>query len=120
MLARSGLSAISLISGSSWAVAGLPICQALGQLLQRQSASRSYAEKAKQGNQWHWMVSQGHKINPCNSMLHPAVKEAGILPEGSEEVPVQIAYTPKSHCFGCGEFPAIDSSNSGCASLQSD
>jgi hypothetical protein len=45
---------------------------------------------------------QGHKINPCNSMLHPAVTEAGILPEGKEEVAVQAAYTPKSHCFGCG------------------
>jgi hypothetical protein len=35
--------------------------------------------------------------------LHPAVKEAGILPEGGEEIAVQVAYTPKSQCFGCGE-----------------
>lgn len=35
-------------------------------------------------------------------MLHPAVKEAGILPEGEEEIAVQVAYTPKSQCFGCG------------------
>jgi hypothetical protein len=42
------------------------------------------------------------QINPCNSMLHPAV-EAGIPPEGGEELSVQQAYTPKSQCFGCGE-----------------
>ncbi len=57
------------------------------------------------GEQWHWMVSQGHHINPCNSLLHPAVKEAGIMPdEGATELPVQAAYTPQSTCFGCGEF----------------
>jgi hypothetical protein len=65
-------------------------------------------EQEQQGNQWHWMVSQGHKINPCNSMLHPAVKEAGILPEGEEEIAVQVAYTPKSQCFGCGKISQQD------------
>lgn len=40
--------------------------------------------------------------NPCNSVLHPAV-EAGVEPEGEEEIPIQEAYTPKSKCFGCGE-----------------
>lgn len=103
MLARCGRSVLPLLYESSWGAAGLPLCQALAQIVQQASSTRGYGEKAKQGSQWHWMVSQGHKINPCNSMLHPAVKEAGILPEGSEEVPVQMAYTPKSHCFGCGE-----------------
>lgn len=42
------------------------------------------------------------QINPCNSPLHPAV-QAGIQPEGGEELSVQSAYTPKSQCFGCGE-----------------
>lgn len=67
-------------------------------------STRQFAGQGKEqqpGSQWHWMVSQGHKINPCNSLLHPAV-EAGIQPEGAEEVPVQTAYTPKSQCFGCG------------------
>lgn len=51
------------------------------------------------------MKEQGHKINPCNSDLHPAA-EAGIKPEGEEELPVQEAYTPQSTCWGCG--PAAD------------
>jgi hypothetical protein len=46
------------------------------------------------------------QINPCNSLLHPAV-EAGIQPEGAEEVAVQTAYTPKSQCFGCGETQVL-------------
>eukprot|EP00882_Tetradesmus_deserticola_P018066 GHRQ01019389.1.p1 GENE.GHRQ01019389.1~~GHRQ01019389.1.p1 ORF type:complete len:167 (+),score=13.37 GHRQ01019389.1:342-842(+) len=67
------------------------------------TAMRTYGDAAAMGGkQWHWMVSQGHQINPCNSKLHPAVTEAGIQPEGGEEVAVQVAYTPKSHCFGCG------------------
>ncbi len=41
-------------------------------------------------------------INPCNSALHPAVRDAKIRPEGSE-VPIQQAYGGESHCFGCGE-----------------
>lgn len=45
--------------------------------------------------------------------LHPAVKEAGILPEDGEEIAVQVAYTPKSHCFGCGEL-ALDCPASSC------
>lgn len=65
-------------------------------------SQRCFADKAETGSQWHWMVAQGHTINPCNSMLHPAVKEAGILPEAKEELAVQEAYTPKSTCFGCG------------------
>lgn len=47
------------------------------------------------------MQQQGHKLNPCNSPLHPAVN-AGIQPDGNEEISVQEAYTPKSACFGCG------------------
>lgn len=46
---------------------------------------------------------QGHKVNPCNSQLHPAVTEAGIAPDGSEEICIQEAYTPNSLCFGCGQ-----------------
>jgi hypothetical protein len=44
--------------------------------------------------------TQGHRINPCNSLLHPAA-EAGIAPEG-DELCVQDAYTPHSTCWGCG------------------
>ena len=33
--------------------------------------------------QWQFMKQQGHKLNPCNSLLHPAV-EAGIQPDGDE------------------------------------
>uniref|UniRef100_A0A383VQN5 Thioesterase domain-containing protein n=1 Tax=Tetradesmus obliquus TaxID=3088 RepID=A0A383VQN5_TETOB len=95
MLARCGAMGLQLCSSQIGSlVAALPsACTLL----------RRYGnEAAKDGIQWHWMVSQGHKINPCNSMLHPAVKEAGILPEDGEEIAVQVAYTPKSHCFGCG------------------
>eukprot|EP00877_Chromochloris_zofingiensis_P002939 jgi/Chrzof1/12646/Cz07g02070.t1 len=64
---------------------------------------RSFAaQRPNNGKQWEVMVEQGHKINPCNSKLHPAVKEAGILPESEEELSVQQAYTPESKCFGCG------------------
>jgi hypothetical protein len=49
------------------------------------------------------VVLHGAQINPCNSLLHPAV-QAGIQPEGAEELSVQSAYTPKSQCFGCGEW----------------
>lgn len=48
------------------------------------------------------IASQGYDVNPCRSRLHPAVTEAGIEPESSEELPVQEAYTPESSCFGCG------------------
>lgn len=104
MLARCGQSSLPLLCRSSWALAGLLSCEAVGQAVQQAAGFRYYGDKAKQGSQWHWMVSQGHKVNPCNSMLHPAVKEAGILPEGPEEIAVQVAYTPKGHCFGCGEY----------------
>lgn len=68
------------------------------------AAQRQYSSnpKLRGGTQWQWMVQQGHKINPCNSKLHPAVVEAGIEPEGEVELCVQEAYTPKSQCFGCG------------------
>lgn len=56
---------------------------------------------ASSGQQWEWMKSVGHKINPCNSKLHPAVTDAGLEP-GTPELPVQQAYTPGSTCFGCG------------------
>ena len=39
--------------------------------------------------------------NPCNSPLHPAAR-AGIKPDEEEVLSVQVAYTPKSTCFGCG------------------
>eukprot|EP00877_Chromochloris_zofingiensis_P004497 jgi/Chrzof1/14048/Cz08g22160.t1 len=68
---------------------------------------RTFAQlHRKGGSQWHVMVQQGHNINPCNSMLHPAVKEAGILPGEGEELSVQQAYDADSKCFGCG--PAHD------------
>lgn len=54
------------------------------------------------GNQWEWMKSQGHKINPCNSPLHPAVAEGLELDTSATELSVQQAYTPNSLCFGCG------------------
>lgn len=54
------------------------------------------------GNQWEWMKSQGHKINPCNSPLHPAVAEGLELDTSANELSVQQAYTPNSLCFGCG------------------
>lgn len=60
------------------------------------------ASLATNPRKWEWLVQNGHKINPCNSMLHPAVIEAGILPEGDEVTSVQQAYTPASRCFGCG------------------
>ncbi|GMH41043.1 hypothetical protein BSKO_08953 [Bryopsis sp. KO-2023] len=60
------------------------------------------ASLATDPRKWEWLAQKGHKINPCNSMLHPAVIEAGILPEGEEVTSVQQAYTPGSRCFGCG------------------
>eukprot|EP00798_Chlamydomonas_sp_ICE-L_P002806 gene2806-12681_t len=36
-------------------------------------------------SQYKFMLSQGHSINPCNSKLHPAVVEAGILPQDAED-----------------------------------
>lgn len=66
------------------------------------SSPSSSSEAAEDKARWEMMVAQGHKINPCNSMLHPAVTEAGIMPEGQQELCVQAAYTPKSQCFGCG------------------
>lgn len=53
--------------------------------------------------QWKHMASQ-YRLNPCNSPLHPAVQTGAVpTPEG-DEVPVQVAYTPESTCFGCGGF----------------
>ncbi len=54
------------------------------------------------GNQWEWMKLQGHKINPCNSPLHPAVAEGLELEQGQRQLSVQEAYTPSSLCYGCG------------------
>jgi hypothetical protein len=52
---------------------------------------------------WRVMVEKGHAVNPCNSPLHPAVAEAGILPDTSApERCLQEAYTPESTCWGCG------------------
>lgn len=55
---------------------------------------------------WELLRSQGYDVNPCNSKLHPAVTEAGIVPESDEELSVQEAYTPESDCFGCGPTAA--------------
>lgn len=54
----------------------------------------------------HTRAPQGYDVNPCRSRLHPAFTEAGIEPEGEEELPVQEAYTPESSCFGCGPAAA--------------
>lgn len=61
--------------------------------------------KDQQGSgQWRFMQQQGHVINPCSSLLHPAVVVDDIMPpDGEEERSVQEAYTPTSACFGCGE-----------------
>lgn len=57
-------------------------------------------------SQWELLRNRGHIVNPCNSPLHPAVTNAGIEPEEGEELPVQVAYTPESSCFGCGPSAA--------------
>ncbi|CAL5219195.1 g984 [Coccomyxa viridis] len=62
------------------------------------------AATSSEGQQWKWLQDRGHVVNPCNSRLHPAFS-AGMAVEG-EELSVQTAYTPDSHCFGCG--PAAD------------
>lgn len=52
---------------------------------------------------WRIMLEKGHAVNPCNSPLHPAVSEAGILPDATQpELCLQEAYTPESTCWGCG------------------
>jgi hypothetical protein len=52
---------------------------------------------------WRIMLEKGERLNPCNSPLHPAVSEAGILPDSSQpELCLQEAYTPESTCWGCG------------------
>ncbi|MEW5307262.1 MAG: hypothetical protein WDW38_002494 [Sanguina aurantia] len=55
------------------------------------------------GYLWQMSIDQGKKINPCNSALHPAVKDAGLqVSPDVEEISVQEAYTPESKCWGCG------------------
>jgi acyl-coenzyme A thioesterase PaaI-like protein len=58
--------------------------------------------KLPRGHEWKMLKLQGELINPCNSTLHPAVREAKIKPEG-EELPIQHAYGGESFCFGCGK-----------------
>lgn len=65
------------------------------------------SDSVKHNKEWEFMVAQGHNINPCNSKLHPAVTEAGILPSSDKELCVQEAYTPDSACFGCGEWSPV-------------
>eukprot|EP00879_Flechtneria_rotunda_P003509 GHRR01003739.1.p1 GENE.GHRR01003739.1~~GHRR01003739.1.p1 ORF type:complete len:255 (+),score=61.69 GHRR01003739.1:283-1047(+) len=111
MLSRFVLNALNngLCSGALGSLVIYPSSLKAAQVLQHsvkgwavQQHIRSYGDTAKTGGQWEFLVSQGHEINPCNSMLHPAVTEAGILPDGGAELAVQQAYTPKSQCFGCG------------------
>lgn len=59
MLARCA-QALQLFSSSQLGSSALPLNQVL-----RQFGNNA----ATTGKQWHWMVSQGHKINPCNSMV---------------------------------------------------
>ena len=56
--------------------------------------------------QWAELAQQGVKVNPCCSVLHPAVK-AGILPVPEDSATsVQEAYDPHSVCFACGPAAA--------------
>ncbi|KAK9820014.1 hypothetical protein WJX72_005151 [[Myrmecia] bisecta] len=65
------------------------------------SSSARYSAAPVRGKSWTWLKDGGHRINPCNSPLHPAVVHDGLKPEG-DELPVQEAYTPQSQCWGCG------------------
>lgn len=72
MLARCGAMGLQLCSSQIGSlVAALPsACTLL----------RRYGnEAAKDGKQWHWMVSQGHKINPCNSMVSRTALVSGCM-----------------------------------------
>jgi len=53
------------------------------------------------GTEWKLLQLQGELINPCDSPLHPSVREAKIKPS-AEEKPIQQSYAGESHCFGCG------------------
>lgn len=68
-----------------------------------QTLVRRYASEHSAFAEAKWQeVAKAHKVNPCNSRLHPAVK-AGILPDPKgEELCVQDAYNPESSCWGCG------------------
>jgi hypothetical protein len=67
-------------------------------------APHSAAGGEDRGARWRLMIEKGqHAVNPCNSPLHPAVSEAGILPDAEQpERCLQEAYTPESTCWGCG------------------
>jgi hypothetical protein len=50
---------------------------------------------------WKALLEEGHVINPCKSLHHPAAKAGFETPIG-EPLSLQEAYTPMSTCFGCG------------------
>jgi hypothetical protein len=98
----------ALRRSSIWALSGnlstgaAPIAASSGTTLTfERYRSNSSKDDRTHSTSWQFMQQQGHKLNPCNSPLHPAVN-AGIQPDGNEEISVQEAYTPQSGCFGCG------------------
>jgi hypothetical protein len=67
------------------------------------SQSSPSSADADRAARWRLLGERGHPINPCNSPLHPAVSEAGIMPDPRQpELCLQEAYTPESTCYGCG------------------
>ena len=66
----------------------------------RQFDWRTYTTSRSE-SKWTLLKDQGIDVNPCRSSFHPSCAE-GIEPGEGEEVPIQLAYTPESECFGCG------------------
>mmetsp|Transcript_19511 Transcript_19511/g.58975 ORF Transcript_19511/g.58975 Transcript_19511/m.58975 type:complete len:228 (-) Transcript_19511:1091-1774(-) len=69
--------------------------------LAHQRAAATKAGGLPRGTEWKLLQLQGELINPCDSPLHPSVREAKIKPS-AEEKPIQQSYAGESHCFGCG------------------
>lgn len=66
------------------------------------SRSRGYATGASKEN-WEQLRDAGHKVNPCNSPLHPAALAGVPLASLDEAVKsIQESYDPHSLCFICG------------------
>ena len=42
---------------------------------------------------FHLALPTGYEVNPCRSPLHPSVTEAGIEPDGEDELSVQVGAT---------------------------
>lgn len=101
-----------LIPASPWSAAALPRTAQLlpptaplaAAAFATTTPAAPFSSKSSERTRWEWMAAQGHKVNPCNSKLHPAA-EAGMAPDG-DEMAVQDAYTPHSTCWGCGPSAA--------------